>query len=121
MERALRAVGTEAETGEPLCYFYLIVSSTGYQGSHKDRKDVHTCDTIDLLNPALSLARIWWHLRLHRRPQFLIADANISVQGLKKKFTLRGGVRGASIALCAVNVTGGGLAYVFGKREKEAE
>jgi len=40
---------------------------------------------------------------------------------LKKKFTLRGGVRGASIALCAVNVTGGGLAYVFGKREKEAE
>jgi hypothetical protein len=44
---------------------------------------------------------------------------DVTVQGLKKKFTLRGGVRGASIALCAVNATGGGLAYVFGKREKE--
>ncbi|KAF2709289.1 hypothetical protein K504DRAFT_490823 [Pleomassaria siparia CBS 279.74] len=40
-------------------------------------------------------------------------------QGLKKKVTLRGVVRGGSIGLCLVNVTGCGLAYVFGKREKE--
>jgi uncharacterized protein (TIGR03382 family) len=49
----------------------------------------------------------------------IVLFANNGMQGLKNKFTLRGGVRGASIALCAVNVTGGGLAYVFGKREKE--
>ncbi|KAF2788103.1 hypothetical protein K505DRAFT_286731 [Melanomma pulvis-pyrius CBS 109.77] len=42
-------------------------------------------------------------------------------QGLKKKMTLRGVVRGASIGMCAVNVTGCGLAYVFGRREKAEE
>jgi hypothetical protein len=41
------------------------------------------------------------------------------VQKLRNKFTVRGAVRGASLALCAVNVAGCGLAYTFGKREKE--
>ncbi|OAK99732.1 hypothetical protein IQ06DRAFT_294148 [Phaeosphaeriaceae sp. SRC1lsM3a] len=40
-------------------------------------------------------------------------------QGFKNKFTVRGVVRGASLALCAVNIAGCGLAYTFGKREKE--
>lgn len=40
-------------------------------------------------------------------------------QGLKNKFTVRGAVRGASLALCAVNIVGCGLAYTFGKRERE--
>lgn len=40
-------------------------------------------------------------------------------QQLKQKFTVRGAVRGASLGLCALNVAGGGLAYVFGRREKE--
>ncbi|KAF2872612.1 hypothetical protein BDV95DRAFT_606204 [Massariosphaeria phaeospora] len=40
-------------------------------------------------------------------------------QRLKQKFTVRGVVRGASLGLCAANVVGGGLAYVFGRREKE--
>ncbi|KAH7389671.1 hypothetical protein DE146DRAFT_173688 [Phaeosphaeria sp. MPI-PUGE-AT-0046c] len=40
-------------------------------------------------------------------------------QGIKNKFTVRGVVRGASLALCAVNIAGCGLAYTFGKREKE--
>ena len=40
-------------------------------------------------------------------------------QKLRNKFTVRGAVRGASLALCAVNVAGCGLAYTFGKREKE--
>jgi hypothetical protein len=43
----------------------------------------------------------------------------IPQQGIKNKFTVRGVVRGASLALCAVNVVGCGLAYTFGKREKE--
>jgi hypothetical protein len=42
-------------------------------------------------------------------------------QKLKQKFTVRGVVRGGSLALCAVNVVGCGLAYTFGKREKEAK
>jgi hypothetical protein len=37
-------------------------------------------------------------------------------QGIKNKFTVRGVVRGASLALCAVNIVGCGLAYTFGKR-----
>ncbi|KAF2742574.1 hypothetical protein M011DRAFT_490526 [Sporormia fimetaria CBS 119925] len=41
-------------------------------------------------------------------------------QGLRNKVTVRGVVRGSSLGLCAVNVAGCGLAYVFGKREKEA-
>ncbi|KAL5115042.1 hypothetical protein ACEQ8H_007083 [Pleosporales sp. CAS-2024a] len=40
-------------------------------------------------------------------------------QALRNKFTVRGLVRGASLALCTVNVIGCGLAYTFGKREKE--
>jgi hypothetical protein len=43
----------------------------------------------------------------------------IEVQGIKNKFTVRGAVRGASLALCAVNIAGCALAYTFGKREKE--
>ncbi|PVI07932.1 hypothetical protein DM02DRAFT_236511 [Periconia macrospinosa] len=42
-------------------------------------------------------------------------------QRFKQKFGARGLVRGASLGLCAVNVAGCGLAYVFGKREKEEE
>ncbi|KAF2002709.1 hypothetical protein P154DRAFT_520821 [Amniculicola lignicola CBS 123094] len=42
-------------------------------------------------------------------------------QGIKNKFSVRGVVRGASLALCGANVVGGGLAYVFGRREKEEE
>ncbi|KAF2642400.1 hypothetical protein P280DRAFT_467761 [Massarina eburnea CBS 473.64] len=38
---------------------------------------------------------------------------------VKQKFGARGFVRGASLGLCAVNVAGCGIAYVFGKREKE--
>jgi hypothetical protein len=45
--------------------------------------------------------------------------ANRLMQQFTNKFTVRGVVRGASLALCAVNVAGCGLAYVFGKREKE--
>ncbi|KAH7084791.1 hypothetical protein BKA63DRAFT_2987 [Paraphoma chrysanthemicola] len=40
-------------------------------------------------------------------------------QGIKNKFTVRGVVRGGSLALCAVNIVGCGLAYTFGKKEKE--
>ncbi|KAF2262302.1 hypothetical protein CC78DRAFT_554653 [Lojkania enalia] len=40
-------------------------------------------------------------------------------QQFRNKLTARGAVRGASLALCAVNVVGGGLAYIFGRREKE--
>ncbi|KAK3216466.1 hypothetical protein GRF29_8g3334562 [Pseudopithomyces chartarum] len=40
---------------------------------------------------------------------------------LKQKFGARGLVRGASLGLCAVNVAGCGLAYVFGKREEAEE
>jgi hypothetical protein len=43
----------------------------------------------------------------------------IEIQGIKNKFTVRGAVRGASLALCAVNIAGCALAYTFGKREKE--
>jgi hypothetical protein len=42
-------------------------------------------------------------------------------QKLKQKFTVRGVVRGGSLALCAANVVGCGLAYTFGKRDKEAK
>ena len=45
----------------------------------------------------------------------------IEVQQLKQKFGARGLVRGASLGLCAVNVAGCGLAYVFGKREEAEE
>jgi hypothetical protein len=45
----------------------------------------------------------------------------IVVQQLKQKFGARGLVRGASLGLCAVNVAGCGLAYVFGKREEAEE
>ena len=41
------------------------------------------------------------------------------IQGIKNKLTVRGVVRGGSLALCAMNVVGCGLAYTFGKREKE--
>ena len=40
-------------------------------------------------------------------------------QGIKNKLSARGIVRGGSLALCAINVAGCGLAYTFGKREKE--
>lgn len=45
----------------------------------------------------------------------------IVAQQLKQKFGARGLVRGASLGLCAVNVAGCGLAYVFGKREEAEE
>ncbi|KAI7224730.1 hypothetical protein KC330_g9242 [Hortaea werneckii] len=40
-------------------------------------------------------------------------------QGLGSKFGARGLVRGATVALCAGNVVGGGLAYAFGRRREE--
>ena len=40
-------------------------------------------------------------------------------QGLGSKFGARGLVRGATVALCAGNVVGGGLAYVFGRRKED--
>lgn len=40
-------------------------------------------------------------------------------KALKNKLSPRGFVRGASLGLCAANVVGGGLAYVFGRREKK--
>lgn len=42
-------------------------------------------------------------------------------QGLSSKFGARGIVRGATIALCLVNVVSGGLVYAFGKREEKEE
>ena len=45
----------------------------------------------------------------------------IVLQQLKQKFGARGLVRGASLGLCAVNVAGCGLAYVFGRREEAEE
>ena len=42
-------------------------------------------------------------------------------QPLTKKFTARGIVRGATLGLCFVNLVGGGLAYMLGKREDEDE
>lgn len=54
--------------------------------------------------------------------KFVMVDRFVNLtteQGIRNKFTVRGVVRGASLALCAVNVVGCGLAYTFGKREKE--
>ncbi|KAK8237138.1 hypothetical protein IWZ00DRAFT_445729 [Phyllosticta capitalensis] len=42
-------------------------------------------------------------------------------QRFRNKFGTRGIVRGVTLGLCAANVVGGGLAYVFGKREEEQE
>lgn len=36
-----------------------------------------------------------------------------------QKFGTRGIVRGATIAMCLVNVVSGGLVYAFGKKEEE--
>ena len=41
-------------------------------------------------------------------------------QGISNKFGVRGAVRGATLALCALNIVGGGVTYAFGSR-KEAE
>lgn len=41
------------------------------------------------------------------------------MQRLYSKFGARGIIRGATLGLCAANLAGGGLAYVFGKREEE--
>ncbi|KAJ5614293.1 hypothetical protein N7528_007947 [Penicillium herquei] len=40
-------------------------------------------------------------------------------QPLMKKFGARGLVRGGTMALCLVNMIGGGLAYTLGKQEDE--
>lgn len=40
-------------------------------------------------------------------------------QKLAAKASVRGVVRGATLALCAVNLVGGGVAFAFGKRGKE--
>ncbi|KAK7608094.1 hypothetical protein JOL62DRAFT_582286 [Phyllosticta paracitricarpa] len=40
-------------------------------------------------------------------------------QKMYAKFGARGILRGVTVGLCAVNVVGGGLAYVFGKREEQ--
>ena len=52
------------------------------------------------------------------RTTLRVAKSN-QKQGIKNKLSARGIVRGGSLALCAINVAGCGLAYTFGKREKE--
>lgn len=42
-------------------------------------------------------------------------------QGFGSKFGARGLVRGATVGLCVANIVGGGLAYAFGKRNKDDE
>lgn len=42
-------------------------------------------------------------------------------QSFGSKWGARGLVRGATLGLCFANIVGGGLAYAFGKREKEDE
>ncbi|PHH69077.1 hypothetical protein CDD82_94 [Ophiocordyceps australis] len=42
-------------------------------------------------------------------------------QSLRGKFSARGLVRGAAIALCMANCLGGGLAYALGSFEKDEE
>lgn len=42
-------------------------------------------------------------------------------QPMMKKFGARGLVRGGTMALCLVNMIGGGLAYTLGKREQEED
>ncbi|KAK7511231.1 uncharacterized protein IWZ02DRAFT_463403 [Phyllosticta citriasiana] len=42
-------------------------------------------------------------------------------QKMYAKFGARGILRGVTVGLCAINVGGGGLAYVFGKREEQEE
>lgn len=42
-------------------------------------------------------------------------------QAFTSKFGARGVIRGVTLGLCAANVVSGGLAYVFGKREKDDE
>ena len=37
--------------------------------------------------------------------------------GIRQKFGMTGLIRGATIALCLMNVVSGGLVYAFGKRE----
>lgn len=49
----------------------------------------------------------------------ILARRRSPVEGLRGKFTARGGVRGLTMALCAAEVVAGGTAYVFGRREKE--
>jgi hypothetical protein len=43
------------------------------------------------------------------------------LQGITNKFGVRGLIRGATLAVCAANVVGGGLAYTFGRRDREEE
>ncbi|KZF25756.1 hypothetical protein L228DRAFT_280972 [Xylona heveae TC161] len=40
-------------------------------------------------------------------------------QTFRNKWSPRGALRGATLALCAANVAGGGVSYVFGKRDNE--
>ena len=42
-------------------------------------------------------------------------------QPITKKFGARGIVRGGTMALCLVNMIGGGLAYTLGSREEEGD
>lgn len=40
---------------------------------------------------------------------------------VKEWFGTRGVIRGATMALCAANLVGGGVGYAFGKRDPELE
>jgi len=42
-------------------------------------------------------------------------------QAFMSKFGARGIIRGATLALCAANLVGGGVAYAFGRRKEEPE
>lgn len=50
----------------------------------------------------------------------ILASRRKPATGFRGKFTARGAVRGVAMGLCAVEVAAGGVAYVFGKREKDA-
>ncbi|KAF2719536.1 hypothetical protein K431DRAFT_305133 [Polychaeton citri CBS 116435] len=48
-----------------------------------------------------------------------LAIARRRKQTIVNKFSVRGIVRGATVGLCLANAACGGLAYFFGRREKE--
>lgn len=50
----------------------------------------------------------------------ILASRRAPVNGFRGKFSARGALRGLAMGLCALEVAAGGVAYVFGKREKES-
>ena len=52
---------------------------------------------------------------------YIVLARRRSLRIPQQRFGVRGIVRGATVALCAVQIAGGGLAYVLGKREEEGK